>query len=593
MKKILRIYTLMAAALMLSSCSDFLDQVPDDRQTIDEVFKKKATSEQYLANVYSYIRDESNQWSNNPWTANSDELIPAWNKYATYSINVGNWDAGNSPFSFWGHYYNGIRSATFFINHIDENQEILQLNGQQLIDQYKAEARFLRAFFYFNLMRQYGPVVLVGEEELPPDAPSSSLQFPRSTFDECVSYVVNELDAAAAALPLVPSRNGVPSDLEYGRATKGIALAVKSRLLLYAASPFYNGNSSLSGFTNLDGTPLISQTYDAEKWKKAADAAKAVIDLGLYNLYQHPSNDPVESYRGIHLDPWNSETIFARKANGLPDWDTHCNPRQAGGWCGMAPSQEMVDAYFMSDGLPVSNETFATRSPLYSETGFTGNVYNMYVDREPRFYASITYNNSTWQGGTLNSPTVINFEVSGPNSVNGHISDWSKTGYLVRKNVSPNTNSGSGGTGARFDRPLVLFRLAEIYLNYAEALNEYEPGNTAILGYLNLIRQRAGIPAYGSGIPAPSGQSAVREAIHRERRIELAFEYHRWFDVRRWKIAEQSAGDIHGMNVYKDGNEFYQRVVAERRPFRPEYYLFPITQFERDRASLLVQNPGW
>jgi hypothetical protein len=589
-----RLIAVLIPLIVSGACADFLDQVPDDRQTMEDVFKKKVTSEQYLANVYSFIRDEANQWEANPWTANSDELIPAWNKYATHAINIGNWDAVNSPFSFWAHYYRGIRSATYFINNIDNNTEILQLHGKTLIDQYKAEARFLRAYYYFMLLRQYGPVIIIGDHEVQVDAPSSSVQLPRSTYDVCVNYVASELDQAAEVLPIVPSSNGVPSDLEFGRATRGAALAVKSRMLLYAASPFYNGNRDMANFTSLEGEALINQNYDKEKWKRAADAAKSVIELGIYNLYKDPDNDPVASYRGIHLDPWNKEILFARKANDLPNWDIHCNPRQAGGWCGMAPTQEMVDAYLMKDGLPIKDEVFSARSVLYAETGFTNGVHNMYINREPRFYASITYNRSQWQGGSLTSPATIVFEVSGPNSVNGHTSDWSKTGYLVRKNVSPNTNAGSGGTGARFNRPLVLFRLGEIYLNYAEALNEYEPGNTSeIFKYINLIRERAGVPQYGVGIVAPSNQEAMRQAIRRERRIELAFEYQRWFDVRRWKIAEQSAGELHGMNIYKDGNEFYQRVVIEKRAFRPEYYLFPIRQYELDRAKLIVQNPGW
>lgn len=577
----------VTASLLVCACSDYLDQVPEDRQTIEEVFQKKSTTEQYLANVYTYIRDEADEHASNPWTSNSDEMAISWAKYATYQISIGNWEVANSPFSFWNHYYNGIRAATYFINHIDGNKE-MQRVSPDLIPQYKAEARFLRAYYYFMLMRQYGPVVLVGDEVLPVDAPAADLQIPRSPFDECVAYVAGELDQAAAELPLVPS------SVNYGRATKGAAMAIKARMLLYAASPLYNGNTDLSDFKNADGTPLISQSYDQQKWQRAADAAKAVIDLNLYELYTDPGNDPVASYRGVLLEPWNAETIFARKQNSLSNEDVHSNPRQAGGWNGMSPTQEMVDAYLMKDGRPIENESFAGASPLYSETGFTDGIYNMYIDREPRFYASITYNNSLWDGGTLDEPTPINFEVSGPNSATGHVTDWSKTGYLVRKNVSPYTNAGSGGTGETYNRPLVLIRLGEIYLDYVEALNEADPGNGDILLYLNKIRERAGIPAYGSDIPAPGSQDAMRDAIWRERRIELAFEYHRWFDIRRWKVAEEYVGhDMHGMNVFADGDEFYQRVVAQERVFRKAYYWFPIIQYEMDRAELVVQNPGW
>lgn len=589
---------IMVVLLLLFStgCSKYLDQVPNDRITIDQVFQKKGASEQYLANVYSYVNDESEQWTVNPWLGNADEADVTWSKYTIHDLNVGNISAGNDLFDKWSStYYNGIRSATYFMNHIDGNAEILSLNGQQLIDQYKAEARFLRAYYYFLLMQQYGPVVLMGETEIAADATANAMQIPRSPYDSCVNYVSNELDKAAAVLPRVPMSNGQSSDLQYGRATQGMALAVKARLLLYAASPLYNGNKDYADFKNKDGKQLISQTYDVQKWKRAADAAKAVIDLGLYSLYKDPGGDPVKSYQGVFLIPWNQEQIFVRKSNNLTTLDVHCMPRQAGGWCGIAATQEQVDAYFMSDGQPIKE------SSLYSETGFTTvngvQIYNMYMNREPRFYASITYNNSMFQGGSMKSAAAISFFASGPNGKNGHPTDWSKTGYLIRKNVGTQTNDGSGGNGTKQIRPEVIFRLGEIYLDYVEALNEYAPGNADILKYLNLIRDRAGIPQYGNGtnaLPVPPSQSDMRNRIWAERRVELAFEELRWFDIRRWKIAAQVMGDLHGMDINKDDNDFYKRVVATNHLFRsPASYWFPISQYNMDRSKLVVQNPGW
>ncbi|WP_295124882.1 RagB/SusD family nutrient uptake outer membrane protein [uncultured Chitinophaga sp.] len=588
------IISALTATVFFSGCKDYLDQVPNDRITIEEVFRKKASSEQYLANVYSYVPDLSNQWSDNPWLGNSDELDVTWTKYSNYALNLGNISAGTVLFDKWGNLYAGIRSATYFINHIDENVEILALNGQAQIDRYKAEARFLRAYFYFLVMQQFGPAVLVGDKELPAGATAADMQIPRSHYDTCVNYIAAELDAAAAVLPLRPMNNDQVSDAEYGRATKGIALAVKSRLLLYAASPQYNGNTDVATFKDKDGKPLISQTYDATKWARAAAAAKDVIDLGIYSLYEDVSGDPVKSLQGVFLQAWNNEQIFVRKSNGLSNWDVHCMPRSAGGWCGMAPTQEQVDAYFMNDGLSINE------SSNYSETGFTDvaglSVYNMYINREPRFYAHITYNNSRFQGGNMQAMGTITFFVSSPNGKNGHPTDFSKTGYLVRKNVGTQTNDGSGGNGAKQNRPYVLFRLAEMYLNYAEALNESDPGNTDITKYLNLVRKRAGIPQYGEGaspLPVPGGQPEMRAKIRAERRVELAFECHRWFDMRRWKIVAQHMGDMHGMNVNRDGNDFYQRSVAATHLFRPAMYWFPISQYEMDRGKQIIQNPGW
>ncbi|ETZ19166.1 RagB/SusD family nutrient uptake outer membrane protein [Pedobacter sp. V48] len=587
---------LLASSMLLTTgCKKYLDQVPADRLTIDQVFQKKGPSEQYLANIYSHINDESDQWSASPWTGNSDEVDVTWSKYDIYKLNTGNISGGNPVFDKWGYYYKGIRSATYFLNHIDENAEIIALNGQQLIDQYKAEARFLRAYFYFLLMRQYGPVVLVGDTELPVDASAADMQLPRSPFDECVNYVASQLDQAAAVLPRLPSNNGQPSENEYGRATIGMALAVKARLLLYAASPQYNGNTDYANFKNQDGTQLISQTYDNQKWKLAADAAKAVIDMNMFSLYKDPGNDPVKSYQDVFFIAGNSEQIFVRPGNNLATLDVHSMPRQAGGWNGLGVTQEQVDAYFMKDGKPYNE------SSLYSETGFTDvngvPIFNMYINREPRFYASIVYNNASWQGGSMTSQAPISFFVNGPNGKAGHATDYIKTGYLIRKNVGPQTNNGAGGNGATQRRPLVLFRLAEVYLNYVEALNEYEPANADILKFLNLIRERAGVPQYGSGtdpLPVPASQLEMRNRIHAERRVELAFETHRWFDIRRWKIAPQVMGNMHGMDVNKDNNDFYKRTVVSSHLFLPTAsYWFPISQYELDRGRLIVQNPGW
>jgi len=584
-KQILSRLCILLICFSFGSCKKYLDQIPDDRITIEEVFQKKASSEQYLANVYSYVLDnEGNQWDANGWTTTCDEIQDSWTSHACTIFNLGIISSSNVPFAKWGHYYQGIRSATYFINHIDGNTEILALNGQQLIDQYKAEARCLRAWFYFALMRQYGPVVLLGETEVAPDA--TEIQFPRSPYDDCVAYVSSELDAAAAILPNVPSRNGQPSDLEYGRMTKGIALAIKSRLLLYAASPQYNGNTTYANYANQDGTVLISQVYSEAKWQTAADAAKAVIQLGLYNLYKTSDNDPVASYRGVLLEPLNSEVIFSRPANNLWDWENHCNLRSAGGWNGMSPTQEMVDAYFMKDGKTIKE------SSLYQEAGFTDGVYNMYLNREPRFYASVTYNGSVWQGGALTTPSAVDLTYSGRDGKKDGKEDYSHTGYLARKNLHPGSNRL---TNSFVSRPYVMIRLGEIYLNYAEALNEYDPGNADILKYLNLIRERAGVPQYGSpGLPAPAGKEAMREKIKAERRIELAFETHRWFDIRRWKILEQTVnGDLHGMNVDGDGDDFYKRTVITSRVYRPAYYWYPVEQSELDKARLVVQAPYW
>lgn len=599
MKKSTYIASFICGACILSATlgcqKNFFDQVPDDRITIEEVFNRRLESERYLANIYARIREEHNQWQENPWMGVADEADMTWARegYNTYFINLGAWDPNSGFFQFWEHYYRGIRSATYFMQHIGGNAEILQLpNGQELIGQYWTEARFLRAYFYFCLLRQYGPIILLGDEVIPPDTPFDNLQLPRNTFDECVRYIANELDAVGQALPLVQT-----NAREEGRATRSMAMAVKARLLLYAASPLYNGNTDFVSFVNEDGTQLINQSYDDNKWRLAADAAKAIIDLNQFDLYKVTGGDgnidPIASYSGVVLEAWNREQIFVRPSWNDGQWEQHASPRFGGGWSGIGATQRQVDAYFMANGKAIGEEGSG-----YIETGFsaedtrytTAGTYNMYVNREPRFYASIVYNGSYWihrEEGDIR----VGMHRYGNTGMEGTW-DFSRTGYLVRKNVHPNSNPRLG----RFvRRPYVMFRLGEVYLNYAEALNEYDPGNPGIIQYVNLIRERAGIP----GLEGNYSKEEMRKRIQQERQVELAFENHRYFDTRRWKIAmEMDGGPFEGMNVEApvssfDDPEFYRRTVFETRIFQARHYLWPIPQSEMDRNRSLVQNPDW
>ncbi|MEC5142901.1 RagB/SusD family nutrient uptake outer membrane protein [Chitinophaga sp. 212800010-3] len=596
MKKMISKYIVLVLVFIIAGAckKGFLDQVPDDRITIDEIFTRKKTTEQYLANVYSYVRDESNQWTDNPWEGCSDEADMTWARagYNTYFMNLGSWDPTSGFFDFWTSYYKGIRSATYFMENVNRCKEILdQPGGADLIKRYKAEARFLRAYFYFCLIRQYGPVPLLGESILAPDVPFDQTQIPRANYDECVNFIATELDKAGQDLPMQQS-----DELEYGRITKPVTMAVKARMFLYAASPLFNGNADYASFVNQDGKQLTNTTYDPAKWAKAADAAKAVIDLNLFQLYRvnasDGSYDPFTSCRDAVMSPWNKEVIFARAANSVDQWEVHSSPRFAGGWSGIGATQQIVDAFFMENGKTI-DETgsgyvatgFSTADTRYTKSG----TYNMYVGREPRFYVCITYNGMTWFNKSEGEKKVELFNTGNTGKRGSY--DYSRTGYLVRKNYHPDTYPR---LGRYVYRPFVLFRLGEMYLNYAEALNESQPGNPDILKYVNAIRNRAGIPDLPSGL----SQADMRERIRRERRVELAFECHRYFDTRRWKIAEQTdGGPFYGMNVDAGTNltdiSFYQKTVFETRVFQKKHYLFPIPQFDIDRDKKLVQNPGW
>ena len=240
--KLKTILTLLAALGILTACNDdFFDQVPDDRITIEQVFQRTSYSEKYLATVYSYIRDESHRTDGVPWDPCSDDLDVTYDRedYNSFKMNLGNWSASSNYYEYWSHYYRGIRSATYFIQHIGSNQEMLDdpTRGPIVVEQYKNEARFLRAWFYYCLLRQYGPCVLLGDEVLPGDLDRDDVKMnlPRSSYDECVDYIVGELDDMIDNNRL-PLHFTVQADKDYGRATLAMCMGLKSRVLLLAAS---------------------------------------------------------------------------------------------------------------------------------------------------------------------------------------------------------------------------------------------------------------------------------------------------------------------------------------------------------------------
>ncbi|RYF97023.1 MAG: RagB/SusD family nutrient uptake outer membrane protein, partial [Chitinophagaceae bacterium] len=284
-----RIIALVVAftTIFTTGCNKFLDQVPDDRLTLEETFRTRGSAEAFLANVYTMIPREWTQRfvgdrNAGPWTGAADEGEYLWGFVASNSMNTGSWDAGSGfTKDFWRNFYRGIRSATIFIANIDKVSVDIDASLQA---KYKAEARALRAMYYYYLIRIYGPVVILGDEEIPVDAPSDQINFPRNSMDQCVDFIIKELDIAAADLPVRQT-----DERNFGRLTKGIAKSFKARTLLLAASPLYNGNTDFASLKNDDGLQLINQSYDENKWKLASDEYKAFINEfvpSVYSIYR-------------------------------------------------------------------------------------------------------------------------------------------------------------------------------------------------------------------------------------------------------------------------------------------------------------------
>lgn len=631
MKKILALI-IFSIILSLISCNDYLDKTPDDQLTLEMVFNDKKRTEEWLAGIYPVIQDPLfNNMRNMGLIAMGDDAQIAFAMsqfYAVWDWILTNNQGGINPVysipqNVWKDTYIYVRSALIFINEVKPLPSQGQTDSN--VEQMKREARFLIAYGYQKILELYGPFPLV-TELMSSDMPIEDMMLPRTPYDDIVAWLDNEYRDLAN---FFPARYDNP-DMMYGRPTKGMCLAMRARLHLYAASPLFNGNPDFSDLVNKDGTHIFSTSYDKEKWKKAYQATREFLDLaeaGYYDLYREYKDgviDPFLSFQNAFLATGNinPEIVFPR-ANSDYSWANKVgNPRAFVGGSGYyGATQNLADAFFMKNGLSPILGYNSDHTPIinpvagYTETGFTSgtitypntnydlnstktkgvvvesDVFNMYANREPRFYISLWYDNEFIP--LANRRT--DFKNGGVDG--GPTHDAPQCGYLMRKFVNPQADPKNNKIPYQ---PGIVMRLAEFYLNYAEALNEYDYSSnlTEILKYVNLIRERAGIPIYGPGvddIPIPADQDKMREAIWKERRVEFALETDiRYNDIRRWKYAEELfKTPIYGMDKSTTGNNFYKRTVFMNRVFTKKNYLWPIYQNYIDNNPNLVQNKFW
>lgn len=578
---------------------------------LDSVFAVPALSLQFYTNIFSGIPNSSNMVFDpgynlgpydNPWPGMTDELKVTQGTLRNLVIN--GYNADNAQFQRWVPLYRLIRQANIFLENahaIPQTGDADYIPEEEMVKR-KNVARFFRAYYHYLLFEMYGPVPIMDKAE---DPANKELNYARNSVDEVVEFIKNELTAVIPGLDAVP-----PRPEERVVPTKGVALAVKAKLMMYAASPLLNGGySEALQVKNTDGKQLFPAA-DPAKWQQAVDALKEFIDFAngryeLYKVYTNGAYDPDQSLYRLFFDVDNNkEVIWASPVNswGWVDSDgteRRITPRtERGGFASIGVLQELVDAFFMKDGKSIQT------SPLYDETGFTNvngdMIFNMYVNREPRFYQTVFYHNRRWQI----SNNLVKFHAGGGNDRSNPNNPY--TGYLLSKRAARNIYNQ--GTYPRTQyRPSVIFRLADFYLLYAEALNEVNPNDANILRYIDMVRERAGIPKLADINPGILGnKDAIREAIIAERRVELATEGQRYFDVRRWMIAERAnaaggghqGGEFHGMNMYSNSETvggFFERTVIENRPFIKAMYLYPIplSEIQKSLGGLLVQNPGW
>ena len=349
MKYIIRYISAVLLAAFTVSCSDFLSQVPSDRLTEEQIFSTRRYSERYLAAIYTYIPDDSRTSYNNLDGMSDDIDIsydrPSNAEYFMSLINMGNWSTTSDYFNYWYSCYRGIRSASNFLSKIDDNAEMIKNGEHMRIREMKGEAHFLRGYLASVILFQYGPFVMPTETPIPADTPGSDpvMCMPRASYDECVEYITRELDLAIEMLPL--HWTDQPKN-DYGRATGLSAKALKSRVLLYAASPQFNGNPDYLIVRNKDGKRLFSD-YDVEKWRIAAETAEEIIEYAENNptklgLYEDEDGNPYLSCRDVFLEPWNKEVIFALTTHDQVNIHRHGSPRNYNGYESVAITQSLV-----------------------------------------------------------------------------------------------------------------------------------------------------------------------------------------------------------------------------------------------------------
>jgi hypothetical protein len=616
----------------MSGCN-FLDVVPDDTATLADAFKNETTAEGFLFTCYSF-QHRYNDFRDQPGIMTSNEIAAAqhWDEqWFKFVANNKSLDNSSSPiYDLYSLYYQGILQCYMFLENLDAVIPVTMSENEYaaMKTRWIGEAKFLIAYYHHVLFQHYGPIVVIESR--------TRLKQPRLNVDEGIDKIAALYDEAIANLP-----DRVQS-ADYGRATKTVARAMKAKLLLYAASPLFNGNTDYANFKDKEGNVLVPQSYDKEKWKRAMDAAKEAIDFAEgqgYKLYTWTGNDPLTSqpvatpfrqaylntrYLMVDRNNWSSELIWGYTLHEVNDNSNqrHAVPKglanrrtdQSNPVGGLGATLTAAKIFYTANGLPPeSDPSFPWNERMAIPDG--EETCNLHFNREPRFYAAIGYDRGVYEfngWGTTQyilklrcgDGTLGSLEGGGnpePNGCRGPgTADWGRdhiyTGYALKKIIRPDGQSNSSGWSQQ-DYAWPLMRLADLYLMYIEANAEYSGSLDAnAKGYLTKIHQRAGIP---DRYHEQTGATLI-ESVRRERMIELIFEGQWHYDLRRWKKAKEwHANDTEGMwglyDLGQTAETFYQEVQCPRQPyvFNDRNYLMPIKTSYVNTNELLVQNPGY
>lgn len=545
MKKALHIIVLV---LFTMSCNDdMLNITPTDQLTDETVWNDPETATLFLYDIYDNLNpgpwpsiwtNRPSQVSNDPLDNYSDNSMPGPIAGITSEqlFATGSYDPSNRLFNDqWRNMYANIRKANLFIEKVTASDFDEDYKNKTI-----AQARFLRGYFYKQLIDLYGGVPLI--TKVLDRNNDESINYPRNSYEECVAFIQQEMEAVAEHLP--------STVFDGGRATKGAALALKGQMELYAG-----------------------------KWEDAAETNWEIIQSGIYDLFADYESLFWEENENNEEVIFDVQYVSNTRGHAINTYWGVVESSDGFGWGAVNPTQNLVDAYEFKDGLT------ADEGSIYYDPG------QPYENRDERFYASIIYDGSVWRGDTIYTRSGI------PNNENGidlsGSGNSTRTGYFLRKLLDPNVVPGrdnldnlTGGTN------VIIFRYAEVLLNYAEAKNEVSGPDQTVYDAVNKVRQRAGQP----DIPGGLSQGEMRQHIRDERRIEMAFEGHRFYDLRRWRIAEEIFSDpMEGMKI----TEVNDQLQFERISVRPvsfdasKNYLLPVPQYAIDQNLELDQNPGY
>lgn len=629
MKYLFSIWIAICFGFMSVSCSDYLDIVPDDIATIEKSFNNRAAAERFFFTCYSYLPDPTNVWSS-PDLMTGDEIWwdidqPNFSSNVVTYIAKGTQNANNPYLNYWDGGNNGeslfigIRDCNIFLENIGRVHDIDDYEKERWI----SEVKFLKAYYHYFLMTLYGPIPVV-KENLSVSASPEEVRVYREPIEEVVAYIIELLDEAMAGLPL----DITDKTNEAGRITQPIAVALKAKALVWAASPLFNGNTDYKFFVDNKGRNLVDIEYSVEKWQRAVTALKNAIDtceLAGHELYTYIPKANISDTTALKLtirsafsEKWNKEIVWgSTQDNGLQKL---CMPHLVvnnlgNGTNELCATLKIAEQFYTNKGIPIDEDPswdyehryeiqkVTEKDKFYLEVGET--TAKLHFDREPRFYATLGFDRSVFEGaGKIADNDKFHLrtrksEISGYRSVGEHI----PTGYFMKKLINYESTPGTASNtynSVRYSFPLI--RMSDLYLLYAEALNEVNSSPTAeVYKYIDKVRHRAGLKGVveswsKSSLPnKPMSQAGMREIIHQERLIELACEGQRFQDLRRWKEAMKYLSEpVQGWNYQGETAEAYYTVVTyQTREFYTRDYLWPIKTNSITVNKNLVQNPGW